>query len=115
MRLVMSKRFITLAWSRLTGWLVANVMCGSGRQPGLLSSWSGLSRPTWAVSLREDLAAGQQRRQDEHARRLCGDRLGDAAIDGVLHLLEPRHGVMLHGERLQHGPHRLRHQRLAAV
>src|SRR3974390_1657015 len=89
-RWVSAKRFITLALSNEAGWVI----------------WD---------SRREDLAAGEERREDEAHRRLGGDRLLDAAVDDELGLVEPGHRMGLDAERAEHRPHGLCHHGLAEV
>ena len=48
-------------------------------------------------------------------RRLGRDCLADAAVEDELHLVRPRHRVVLHGDSIQHRAHRLRHHRLADI
>src|SRR4051812_34283553 len=93
-RFVISKRFMTFACSRLTGWFAGSAP-GSAMLPLLL---------------REDFAAGQQRGQDETAGRLSRERLRDAAIHDEFQLIEPGQRMTFDQQRIEHRPHRARHE-----
>src|SRR5471032_3358118 len=68
-----------------------------------------------AASTLENLAAGQQRREDESDRRLCRDRLLDRAVDDETEFIMTRDRVRFHGERVEHRPHGLAHHGLPQI
>src|SRR5256885_501229 len=95
MRLVISKRFMVFACSRLTGWFA-----GSAISPLLF---------------RKDFAAGQQRRQDEAARRLGCKSLRDAAVHDEGDIFQTGQRVVLDQQGVQHWAHRAGDELLADV
>src|SRR5208337_5476600 len=94
-RCVILKRFITLACSRRSGWFAVRAM-----------------RPLLFL---EDLAPGEQGREDEGDGRLGGDGLADGTVDDEFDLVETRQCVVLHREAVQHRAHGPRDERLTDV